>query len=92
MIDIELQNGKTGYDAVEEYIKRYWEHNSEGDVVISLGASYDGISYDLSKEVASPMQFRDVEFLNDWWEGQKYIRLFGIKAVDKMDISGGIYL
>lgn len=48
-------------------------------------------TYDLRNEVASPISLSDVEFLNDWWEGEKYIKLFGIKAVGELDISGGIY-
>lgn len=49
------------------------------------------IAYDLLKEVASPMNFDDIEYLYDWWEGEKYIKLFGIQSVDELDISGGIY-
>lgn len=29
--------------------------------------------------------------LSDWWEGEKFIKLFGIKAVGEFDISEGIY-
>ena len=28
---------------------------------------------------------------SDWWEGEKFIKLFGIKAVGEFDISEGIY-
>ena len=92
MIDIELKNGQTGYDAVGEYLCRYWEHNIYDTVIVSLGISYDGNTYELCKEVATPYNLRDIEFLNDWWEGQKFIKLFGIQSVDELDISGGIYL
>lgn len=92
MIDIILKDGETGYDAVGEYIERYWEHNIQDDVIVSLGISYDGKEYDFSQEIDSPMGFvKGVEFLYDWWEGQKYIKLFGIKAVGEIDIEGGIY-
>lgn len=91
MIDIELKNGQSGYDAVGEYIRRYWNHNITDTVIVSLGISYDGNAYDIRKEVASPMNFDDIEFLYDWWEGEKYIKLFGIKTVSELDISGGIY-
>ena len=61
------------------------------DVIVSIGLSYDDNTYEMCKEVASPMNFDDVEFLYDWWEGQKYIKLFGIKTIEEIDVSGGIY-
>lgn len=91
MVDIVLKDGQSGYDAVGEYIHRYWEHNITDDVVASIGTSYDGNTYDLLKEVASPVGYNDIEFLHDWWEGEKYIKLFGIKTVGELDIYGGIY-
>lgn len=92
MVDIILKDGETGYDAVGEYVERYWEHNITDDVIVSIGVSYDGNQYDLSKEIARPISFvKGVEFLYDWWEGQKYIKLFGIKIVQEIDIEGGIY-
>lgn len=91
MIDIKLKDGQSGYDAVGEYIRRYWEHVITGTVVVSIGTSYDGINYDLRKEVAEPIDIDDVEFLYDWWEGEQFIKLFGIKLIGELDISGGIY-
>lgn len=91
MVDIVLKDGQTGYDAVGEYIHRYWEHNIVDDIVVSIGTSYDGNAYDLLREVASPVGYNDIEFLHDWWEGEKYIKLFGIKTVGELDIYGGIY-
>lgn len=98
MVDIVLKDGQSGYDAVGEYIHRYWEHNITDDVVVSIGTSYDGNTYDLRKEIASPSppplkyyDGGDIEFLYDWWEGEKYIKLFGIKTVGELDIDGGIY-
>ena len=91
MIDIELNNEQSGYDVIGEYIKRYWEHNITDTVIVSIGTSYDGNTYELRKEVASPYNFDDIEFLYDWWEGEKYIKLFGIKSVEEIDVYGGIY-
>lgn len=90
-MDIKLNDGQSGYDVIGEYIRRYWKNNIYTDVIVSLGTSYDGDVYDLHKEVASPCGFDDIEFLNDWWEGETYIKLFGIKTVEELDISGGIY-
>ena len=92
MIDIKLKNGQTGYDAIGNYIYKFWEHNINDTVIVSLGVSYDGNTYELYNEVASPYNFKGIEFLNDWWEGQKYLKLFGIQRLDDLDISGGIYL
>ena len=92
MIDIKLNDGQSGYDVIGEYIKRYWDHNIVDTVVVSIGTSYDGTTYNLRKEVASPLSFDDIEFLYDWWEGEKYIKLFGIKTLDELDVFGGIYM
>lgn len=90
MTDIVLESGQSGYDVIGEYVRRYWEHNIWDDVIISIGTSYDGQTFDLRKEIAYP-NGRDIEFLRDWWEGEKYIKLFGIKTVSEVDVSGGIY-
>lgn len=91
MIDIVLKDGQSGYDAVGEYIRRYWNHNITDTVIVSIGTSYDGNTYDLRKEVASPLNFDDIEFLYDWWEGERHIKLFGVRTISELDISGGIY-
>lgn len=92
MIEIKLEEGQSGYDVVGEYIRRYWHHNITDTVIVSIGLSHDdGNTYELRNEIASPMNFDDIEFLYDWWEGEKFIRLFGIKSVSKLAISGGIY-
>ena len=91
MIDIRLNDGQSGYDVIGDYIRRYWEHNIYDDVIVSMGVSYDGNKYYTHKEVASPENFDDIMYLNDWWEGEKFIKLFGIKAIGEIDISGGLY-
>lgn len=92
MIEIKLENGQTGYDAIGEYIHRYWKHyNMVDTVVVSIGISYDGNTYEHRNEVACPYSGEDIEFLYDWWEGEKFIRLFGIISLDGINISGGIY-
>jgi len=92
MVDIELKEGQTGYNAIGEYIQRYWEHNIPDTVIVSLGVSRNGNDYELRKEIAIPQGLFDIEFLYDWWEGEKFLRLFGIKTVGELDISGGIYM
>lgn len=91
MVEIELKNGQTGYDVVEEYVRRYWKHKEMTDtVVVSIGISRTGEVYEHINEVVSPCDC-DVEFLYDWWEGEKFIRIFGIKSLDGFNITGGIY-
>lgn len=90
MIDIKLNNKQSGYDAVGEYIRRYWKYNIYDTAIVSIGTSYNGNTYDLKKVIASPYN-DDIEYLSDWWEGEKYIKLFGIKTVNELDISGGLY-
>jgi hypothetical protein len=90
MIDIKLKDGQTGYDIIAEYIRRYWHNNIYNTVIVSMETSYDGKEYDIRKEIACPYH-SGVEFLNDWWEGEKFIRLFGIKDIEEIDIFGGLY-
>ena len=91
MIEINLKDGQSGYDVIGDYIRRYWKHNIYDDVIVSMAISYDGNKYYTYKEVASPENFDDIMYLSDWWEGEKFIKLFGIKAVGEIDISGGLY-
>lgn len=91
MIKIELKDGQSGYDAVGEYIRRYWNHNAVDTVLVFLGTSYDDKVYNTRKEIATPIDLDDIEFAYDWWEGEKFIWLIGIKSVSQIDISDGIY-
>ena len=89
---IELKDGQTGYDAVEDYVYRYMERNGYMDVIVSIAISYNGRDYDLCNEIACPGDYcATIEFLSDWWEGQKFIKLLGIQAVSELKITGGIY-
>lgn len=91
MVEIKMKDRQTGYDAVGEYIRRYWEHNITDTVIVSLATSYDGKKFETRNEVASPYNYDDIEFLYDWWEGEKFIKLFGIKTLSEIEIDGGIY-
>ncbi len=85
---VTLLNMQSGYDAVGEYVQKYWSANKMDTVIVLLGTSYNGCKYNYSKEVAFPSDdFNSVCFLNDWWEGEKFIQLLGIKLVDEIDIS-----
>lgn len=90
-IDIKLDKSQNGYDEVSMYIERFFKNNVYDDVVIRLGTSYDGKEYDVRNEVASPYM-GTVEFLYDWWEGEQFIRIYGIRTVCDIEFNGeGIY-
>lgn len=91
MVEIKLKDRQTGYDAVGEYIRRYWKQHLCDTVIVSLATSYDGVKFDTLNEVASPYNFDDIEYLYDWWEGEKFIKLFGIKSIAEIKIEDGIY-
>lgn len=91
MVEIKLKDWQSGYDAVGEYIRRYWKHSITDTVIVSLATYYDGKKFETRNEVASPYNYDDIEFLYDWWEGEKFIKLFGIKTLSEIEIDGGIY-
>lgn len=91
MIDIKLKSEQSGYDIIGEYVRRYWEHHIIDTVIVALSTSYDGMDYNVIHEIVSPVDGDKIEFMDDWWEGEKYIRIFGIKSVNDLEITGGIY-
>ena len=91
MVEIKLKDRQTGYDAVGEYIRRYWKQYFCDTVIVSLATSYDSVKFSTLNEVASPYNFDDIEYLYDWLEGEKFIKLFGIKSIAEIKIEGGIY-
>ena len=84
---IVLDDKQTGYDVVSEYVKRYWEHHCAEGVIVSIEISRDGKNYECLNEVAIPYNMYDVEYLNDWWEGEKYIKVTGIQSISDMKIK-----
>lgn len=92
-VEIALEEGESGYDAVGTYIRRYWENNTYETVIVSLElSSYtDGSIYYPANEIASPINFDDIEYLYDWWEGERLIRIKGIRSVSSLEISEGLY-
>ena len=91
MIEFMLLNGENAYEIVDEYVRRYWEHESCQDTVVSIETSYDGIKWVHIAEVVEPESCNTPLWLNDWWEGEKYIRVLGICGVNDLDIYGGLY-
>lgn len=91
MVEIKLKDGQSGYSVIGEYIRRYWKYHFEETVIVSIRVSYDGKYYDNRTDIAYPDQGGDIEYLSDWWEGEKYIQLHGIQSIYKINVIGGIY-
>lgn len=82
-----LKNNESGYEAVTKYVEKYWDNHIWDDSVVRLDISYNGKDWDEITEIVYPTNnCREVEWLNDWWEGQKYINLIGIATVDEIDV------
>lgn len=92
--DIEL-GAKDGYQVVGEYLQRYWKRHGYSSVVVCMEISSDGKKYDECNIYASPdlspSGFGDVEYEYDWWEGEKYVRISGIRGLHEMRFVGGVY-
>lgn len=92
-IDIILNDNENGYTIIADFIHRYWSIvNTDSPVIISLELSCNGIEYKTYKGIAFLINaYGGIEFCPNWWEGQKYIKLLGIKSIDDVEILGGIY-
>lgn len=69
MVEIKLKRTQNGYDVVGEYIERYWKHTNIDQVVVSMGLSRVGVTYEHYNEVASPCN-SDIMFDRDWWKAK----------------------
>ena len=88
MTDICLESGQNGYDEVGKHILDFWRGYSFCTTIVRIRKSYDGTNWDTSNEIVYPVEWNsDMEWLNDWWEGQQFIRILGIKAVDDLVIE-----
>jgi hypothetical protein len=85
-----LTDGQSGYEVIGEYIRRYWEEVCYTTVIVSVALGDDG-DYRRLNIVASPTHDLDIEYLYDWWEGEKEIFLRGIIDVDAVYVNGGIF-
>lgn len=91
---IELKDNENGYEVVNKYINNFWENHlkTKDTVVVSLSTSYTGNLYEYHNEVAYPnSSYNDIEYLSDWWEGQKYICIHGVAYLNCVKIEGGLY-
>jgi len=90
MVSFILNDQDTGYDVIVNRINRYYKVHNRDAVIVSIGISYDGEKWEYMNEVAYPLDYlcSEIEFLNDWWEGQQYIKLLGIESVSNLKING----
>lgn len=85
----------TGYMQLryrKKLLMRSWqnmrkEEVDEKVVLYIYVVARDGKNYECLNEVASPYNMYDVEYLNDWWEGEKYIKVTGIQSISDMKIK-----
>lgn len=93
MVSLILKNNENGYEKVGEYVKRYWDVHGDGNVIVALETSHSASRWNYYNEIASPLYSfgNSVEWLTDWWEGEKYIHIKGIQSVDTFDILDGLY-
>lgn len=92
-IDVMIEEGKTAYEAVRRYICRFWDNEqSFCDMIVRLSTSYNNVEWRTFNTLALfDVDNFDVIFENDWWEGERFIRLYGIISVDDINVSGGLY-
>ena len=95
MVKIVLEENKNGYAEVLKYIERFLDKEElMGTVAFTIATSYDDDDNDYIKfkhtEIVD-VDYDKVVWDNDWWEGEKYIKLFGIKLLSDLEIEGGIY-
>ena len=83
--NIVLTDGQDGYEAVGKYVIEYWETICYATVMVALEISSDGKNYRRTIEIVSPYEWK-CEYLHDWWEGEPYIKVLGIKDIDEIDI------
>lgn len=92
-IDVTIEEGKTAYEAVAKYIYRFFDNDAAfDDVIVRIGTSYNNIEWTTFNTLALfDMNEFDFEFEDDWWEGERFIRLYGIISIDDVEVSGGLY-
>jgi len=92
MIELKLKPNENAYMIVDKLVRKYWECvREEDDVVVNVECSYDGQKWHGENQFGELPGYGDSEvlWLNDWWEGEPYIRIHGIKNLNELDVIGG---
>lgn len=81
-----LDNKEIAYETVGKYVKEYWNEHGWDDAIVQMEISYDGIKWAQHRQIICP-NGRNAEWLRDWWEGEKYIRILNIINIDELNIE-----
>ena len=65
---------ENGYDCVVDELYKHKMIEAYVDYIVLIETSYDGIKWDKNIEFLSGEDY-SFEWNNDWWEGQKYIKV-----------------
>ena len=89
MIEFELTEKQTGYEVIKDYFIRRFDLNlgTYEQYLVALELSYDNVRW---TRVTDRVQIDSMyfEWGIDWYEGEKYIRLLGVKNIEDIDIIG----
>jgi len=78
------------YCTIHHLIKEYLDTSYYGDCIVKFELSYNGAEWDTMKEIALLDEDFNVYFVNDWCEGQHYIRNVTIQHIDELTITGEV--
>lgn len=90
-VETKLKKDETGYGFVEKYVKRYWDMCVDCDVLVAIETSYNGVQWRYGNQTATTDDSGSVIWMRDWWEGELYIRVYGIKDISEVDVYGGLF-
>lgn len=89
MVSFKLKENQTGYEVIEDYfVKRFNFHlGTYEQYLVALELSYDNVYW---RSVTDILQTDSMcfDWGIDWYEGEKYIRLLGVKNIEDIDIIG----
>ncbi len=91
MIELKLNEDQDAYDIVGKYIEKYWQEHYYTDVLVRIATSYDGKTYAPSNEFVAFDGKDGMEYQNDWWEGERYLKIYGIIDIREVIIPENIF-
>lgn len=72
---------------LNDYVIKYCKNKMYDYCIVSIAKSYDLKHWDRFKAIAIPNVEDDtVTWLDDWYEGEDYIKILGIKLLDEIDV------
>lgn len=89
MIEIKLDKHHNAYDIVGEYVERYWQEHYYTDVIVRMATSYNGKIFAPFNEIVL-FNGDTIEYINDWWEGEEYLQIYGIIDIHKVTVPDNL--